>query len=248
MPSPAEEMYAESIISISSRRSASRGVDESPFEDVSDAALDDSPPSGALHTDDESIRGNSETFSPPAGQPSTLQPGLEPDSASISTASSAAVARERDLSPTVEAAFRQPALTSQASFPPPTQSGTTKPAQFKSTRLSVDDFPYTKIKIHGSNIKTNDRGKEVLSFLFMIYPSGDGEPPVNANPLKRNVPPAPQKDSWVIEKLYSEILALDTNLRGKLGKNGGKKLAPLPDGKLFKDHAPAKADARKVRC
>lgn len=116
-----------------------------------------------------------------------------------------------------------------------------KGPQFKSTRLTANDLPYTVVRIQGSNIKTNDRGKEVLSFLFMVHPAGEGE--LSTNPLRRREGPP---DSWLVEKLYSEILALDSKIRPKLGKGYSKKLAPLPDPKLFKDHAPAKADARKV--
>lgn len=116
-----------------------------------------------------------------------------------------------------------------------------KGPQFKSTRLTVNDLPYTVVRIQGSNIKANDRGKEVLSFLFMVHPAGEGE--LSTNPLRRREGPP---DSWLVEKLYSEILALDNKIRPKLGKGYSKKLAPLPDQKLFKDHAPAKADARKT--
>ncbi|KAG9014360.1 hypothetical protein FRB94_012766 [Tulasnella sp. JGI-2019a] len=119
---------------------------------------------------------------------------------------------------------------------------------FKATRLSTSDLPYTKIKIYGSNIKTNDRGKEVLSFLFTVWPAGDGTPPPNANPAVRKSGPSPTgpPEQWQVEKLYSEVLALDASVRGRLGKSGSKKLAPLPDAKLFKDHAPAKVDQRKI--
>lgn len=75
----------------------------------------------------------------------------------------------------------------------------------------------------------------------MVHPAGDGE--LSTNPLRRREG-AP--DSWLVEKLYSEIVALDAKIRPKLGKGYSKKLAPLPDPKLFKDHAPAKADARKT--
>ncbi|KAG8882576.1 hypothetical protein FRB97_008085 [Tulasnella sp. 331] len=119
---------------------------------------------------------------------------------------------------------------------------------FKATRLTPPDLPYTKIKIHGSNIKTNDRGKEVLSFVFTVWPAGDGSPPPNANPAVRKSGPSPTgpPEQWQVEKLYSEILGLDASVRARLGKTGSKRLAPLPDPKLFKDHAPAKVDQRKV--
>jgi RalA-binding protein 1 len=55
------------------------------------------------------------------------------------------------------------------------------------------------------------------------------------------------KEGWKIEKLYSDVLSLDTRVRALAGKSLGKKLSPLPDSKLFKDNAPAKVDLRKVR-
>lgn len=49
-----------------------------------------------------------------------------------------------------------------------------------------------------------------------------------------------------IEKFYSDVLALDNRLRSRCSRATVKKLAPLPENKLFKDHAPAKVDQRKV--
>ncbi len=49
-----------------------------------------------------------------------------------------------------------------------------------------------------------------------------------------------------IEKFYSDVLALDSRLRSLCSRGTLKKLSPLPDNKLFKDHAPAKVDQRKV--
>lgn len=140
--------------------------------------------------------------------------------------------------------------SSQGHLPfPPTNipSGSNSSAKgpvFKATRLTLNDLPYTKVKIHGSNIKTNDRGKEVLSFVYTVYPAGDGTAP--AHPLRKNTATTPP-DSWQVEKLYSEVLGLDASVRTRLGKTGSKRLSPLPDPKLFKDHAPAKVDQRKVR-
>ncbi|KAG8900756.1 hypothetical protein FRB99_005770 [Tulasnella sp. 403] len=192
----------------------------------------------------ESVK--SATTSPRSGME---PPPDSPTGSGLSTGSTNLGYSEGDPSPG-HSASRTP-LSSQASGYGPfgTQGGgTPRPPQFKSTRLTVNDLPYTKVKIHGSNIKTNDRGKEVMSFLFTVFPAGDGDVP--ANPLRRHAngegASSTTPDNWMIEKLYSEIVALDGNIRSKLGKMGGKKLAPLPDGKLFKDHAPAKADARKA--
>ncbi|KAG8991401.1 hypothetical protein FRB90_001358, partial [Tulasnella sp. 427] len=305
MSSPqADDMYDESIISVSSRRNT---VDESPFEDAQDFYQDAETGSDEEYEAQTTatpiaapIRGNSP--SPPPLLPSSSHSSApspsdvlqrpppmsrEPSDRSIPSQGSAPSVSSQPLhtarqavdtdvpdSPSTTAAsnttssyatsstriqppgfaqpspsLAQPQVTlpgqtpgSQASFPPPTNvTQGTKGPQFKSTRLTVNDLPYTVVRIQGSNIKANDRGKEVLSFLFMVYPSGDGE--LSTNPLRRREGPP---DSWLVEKLYSEILALDSKIRPKLGKGYSKKLAPLPDQKLFKDHAPAKADARKA--
>ena len=79
-----------------------------------------------------------------------------------------------------------------------------------------------------SSIRANERGKEVLSFTIIIDP-GNG------------------KQNWKVEKLFSDVLTLDARVRATLGKNSAKKLQTLPEGKLWRDHAPAKVDQRKVR-
>lgn len=301
-----DDMYDESIISVSSRRNT---VDESPFDDAQEIYQDaedgregdfeaqaiatpmaapargatpspppllpsasqgsDPPPTERLRNppppmsrepSDRSIPSQSSVPSQrphPSRQTSDADSDI-PDSPSTTAASMAAGPPSYSTSSTrmqppgltqPSPSLAQPQVTlpgqtpgSNASYPPSnsTPQGPKGP-QFKSTRLTVNDLPYTIVRIQGSNIKANDRGKEVLSFLFMVYPAGDGE--LSTNPLRRREG-AP--DSWLVEKLYSEILALDAKVRPKLGKGYSKKLAPLPDPKLFKDHAPAKADARKV--
>lgn len=50
-----------------------------------------------------------------------------------------------------------------------------------------------------------------------------------------------------MEKMYSDVLSLDQRVRSNVGKGVGRKIANLPEGKLWKDHAPAKVDQRKAR-
>lgn len=76
-------------------------------------------------------------------------------------------------------------------------------------------------------MRPNDRGKEVLSFVVYVDP-GKG------------------KDGWKVEKMYSDVLGLDQRVRSSVAKGVGKKIASLPEGKLWKDHAPAKVDQRKA--
>ena len=99
--------------------------------------------------------------------------------------------------------------------------------KFRALPLLASDLARTVITVSHSSIRANDRGKEVLSFTIVVQPAG--------------------KDAWKVEKLYSDVLTLDARVRAVLGKTLTKKLVSLPEGRLWKDHAPAKVDQRKVR-
>ncbi|PPQ72546.1 hypothetical protein CVT24_004884 [Panaeolus cyanescens] len=101
------------------------------------------------------------------------------------------------------------------------------PASFRALPLLSSDLPHTTITVSHSFVRPNDRGKEVLSFIVFVNP-GNG------------------KDGWKVEKMYSDVLSLDQRVRSTVGKGVGKKIANLPEGKLWKDHAPAKVDQRKA--
>ncbi|THU88684.1 RhoGAP-domain-containing protein [Dendrothele bispora CBS 962.96] len=98
---------------------------------------------------------------------------------------------------------------------------------FRALPLLPTDLPHTKINVSHSFVRPNDRGKEVLSFMVHVFP-GNG------------------KEGWKVEKMYSDVLSLDQRVRNSVGKGIGKKIASLPEGKLWKDHAPAKVDQRKA--
>ena len=100
---------------------------------------------------------------------------------------------------------------------------------FRALPLLSSDLPHTNITVSHSFVRPNDRGKEVLSFIVFVDP-GSG------------------KDGWKVEKMYSDVLGLDQRVRSSVAKGVGKKIANLPEGKLWKDHAPAKVDQRKVGC
>jgi len=100
---------------------------------------------------------------------------------------------------------------------------------FRALPLLSSDLPHTNITVSHSFVRPNDRGKEVLTFIVFVDPG-------NA------------KDGWKVEKMYSDVLGLDQRVRSSVGKGVGKKIANLPEGKLWKDHAPAKVDQRKVSC
>ena len=97
---------------------------------------------------------------------------------------------------------------------------------FRQLPLLVSDFPTTRVQVSHSSIRPNDRGKEVLSFVISVDP-GSG------------------KESWKIEKLYSDFISLDQKIRS-VNRNIAKKMPSLPDSKLWRDHAPAKVDQRKA--
>ncbi|KDR67937.1 hypothetical protein GALMADRAFT_257428 [Galerina marginata CBS 339.88] len=101
------------------------------------------------------------------------------------------------------------------------------PPSFRALPLLSSDLPHTTIVVSHSFVRPNDRGKEVLSFIVSVNP-GNG------------------KEGWKVEKMYSDVLSLDQRVRNSVGKGVVKKIANLPEGKLWKDHAPAKVDQRKA--
>ncbi|TFK51688.1 RhoGAP-domain-containing protein [Heliocybe sulcata] len=100
-------------------------------------------------------------------------------------------------------------------------------ATFRALPLLPHDLPYTRVHVSHSSIKPNERGKEVLSFVISVEPGRGKEP-------------------WKVEKLFSDVLVLDQRVRAGVGKGVTKKIASLPDGKLWRDRAPVKADQRKA--
>ena len=100
-------------------------------------------------------------------------------------------------------------------------------SHFRALPLLSSDLPTTKINVSHSFVRPNDRGKEVLSFVVHVSPGNN-------------------KQRWKVEKMYSDVLNLDQRVRQSVGKGVGKKIANLPEGKLWKDHAPAKVDQRKA--
>jgi RalA-binding protein 1 len=123
---------------------------------------------------------------------------------------------------------QHPPSMSQVPSPSPHSSQASHRPAFQTLSLTAADLARTTIVVSHSSIRPNDRGKDVLSFVIAVDP-GNGRPP------------------WKIEKLYSDVLTLDSRVRAIAGKSLGKKLVSLPEGRLWKDHAPAKVDQRKVR-
>ncbi|UZJ56947.1 hypothetical protein CBS101457_006267 [Exobasidium rhododendri] len=107
-----------------------------------------------------------------------------------------------------------------------------------SPRLDATMLNYLKVAVIGTNLRSNERSKDDFSFVI----SADLKAPPSS--ISRN-----NNGSWRVEKIFTDILALDARLKQKHGKNKvaikGILRAPLPDRSLFKDHAPSKVDKRK---
>ncbi|KAF9425199.1 hypothetical protein BGZ94_007751 [Podila epigama] len=103
-----------------------------------------------------------------------------------------------------------------------------------------DNLEFVSVLVVGSNLSTNDKGKEQLTFIISIgqetqSPTGDSL-----------IPHKEQDELWRVEKQYIEFVNLDSKLRVTQSRNIVNSLPKLPDKSLFTTHAPSKVDARKV--
>ncbi|KAI8389319.1 hypothetical protein BD560DRAFT_419567 [Blakeslea trispora] len=89
------------------------------------------------------------------------------------------------------------------------------------------------VKVVGSNIKPNDKGKEVISFIVSVGHYRDEDP----NQFE---------ERWRVEKLYSDFLGLDAKLKAQRNKAVSVRIGKLPDKALFSNNAPNKVDQRKA--
>ncbi|KAJ6625024.1 hypothetical protein B0H10DRAFT_2005409 [Mycena sp. CBHHK59/15] len=98
-------------------------------------------------------------------------------------------------------ASSDPLISSQSPLQPQRHSpvASTVPASFRALPLLSTDLPHTTVTVSHSFVRPNDRGKEVLS--FVVY------------------------DGWKVEKMYSDVLALDQ-------RGVGKKMVSLPEAKV----------------
>ena len=100
------------------------------------------------------------------------------------------------------------------------------------TPLSAVLLPHTRLMIPTSTVQPNAFGRDVLSFIVSITVR----------------PPNGQESSWNVAKLFSAFVDLDTNIKSRSGK--GRKewksiVAPLPEGRAWKEFAPSKIDQRR---
>ncbi|KAF9927449.1 hypothetical protein FBU30_003248 [Linnemannia zychae] len=103
-----------------------------------------------------------------------------------------------------------------------------------------DNLEFVSVLVVGSNISTNDRGKEQLTFLISIGQEVQGE-------FEDMLPHDEAQELWRVEKQYSDFVNLDSkaSLRVTQSRNIVNALPKLPDKSLFSTHAPSKVDARK---
>ncbi|KAI8369632.1 uncharacterized protein BYT42DRAFT_116801 [Radiomyces spectabilis] len=88
------------------------------------------------------------------------------------------------------------------------------------------------IKVVGSNITVNHKGKEVVAFLLSVR-------------QKKADPAEEPQELWCVQKFYSDFLDLDNQLKVRSRSSAGKP-GKLPDKALFTTYAPNKVDQRKM--
>ncbi|GAA6056564.1 hypothetical protein JCM3770_004364 [Rhodotorula araucariae] len=145
------------------------------------------------------------------------------DDPAVSVSASAPGSRRPSTLSVSAAALQQP-------LPPPPPRTPTPPRVAPS--LSPALVPHTRVRVGSSNIRLNERGKEVVSFVVDVEVDGGEQGGTAAR--------------WRVEKRYSDVLALDAQVKSKSSRHESRSMASLPDKSLFKDHAPHKSDQRKA--
>ncbi|KAF7728433.1 hypothetical protein EC973_006113 [Apophysomyces ossiformis] len=90
-----------------------------------------------------------------------------------------------------------------------------------------------RVKVLGSNIKLNEKGKEVVSFTISV-----------GKILEPSDQDGAMEELWRVEKFHSDILGLDAQLKMR-NRGVSSRLGKLPDKALFSSHAPSKVDVQK---
>lgn len=126
-----------------------------------------------------------------------------------------------------------------SSVPPAPAQRTTTLTTTTVTNFKLDpaNLQHCKIRVGSSQIKVNDRSREVIQFSITV------SLPLNTDASNGQSKGAAQ---WTVEKYYSDVLQLDAAVKSKNGRSVLRKIASVPDKSLFKDHAPSKSDMRKV--
>ena len=212
-------------------------MDDSTTNDDGGTGSENSLSDGELEEDKPSSRSVEDFPMPPTSHPpvdpSVYSQSSAPDQSSthsLYAASGTSTRVDPTASTTSFQSFNSPSNNSQSTprhrQMPSLDSPVSVQPHFRQLPLLVSDFPMTRVQVSHSSIRPNDRGKEVLSFVIIVDP-GSG------------------KESWKIEKSYSDFISLDQKTRSA-NRNLAKKMPSLPDSKLWRDHAPAKVDQRKA--
>ncbi|WWC86689.1 uncharacterized protein L201_001566 [Kwoniella dendrophila CBS 6074] len=126
----------------------------------------------------------------------------------------------------------RPSLEPQVQPEPSTSRPSISENRSPRPRMTPALLSYSRITIPNSTVFPNSSGRDVLCFIVAIT----ARPP-NAQPI-----------TWNVAKLFSAFLDLETNIKAKSGKRTKEwkqMVAPLPEGRAWKDFAPSKIDQRK---
>ncbi|ORX84360.1 RhoGAP-domain-containing protein [Basidiobolus meristosporus CBS 931.73] len=174
---------------------------------------------------------------------SNEQPGVLPELMSsrskIPTPASSQDSLPNSLSdkgkpPTVDSDIISQGRSSQTSLP---ESHTNQPipAPIRSSEspqsCRLNSLIGVDIRVTGSTVQMNSKGKEVLAFLIGV---GKRSGLTKFHEL------------WTVEKYYSDFLALDAKLKRTQPRNIVLRIGKLPDRTLFFTNAPSRVDQRKL--
>ncbi|KAL1923614.1 uncharacterized protein VTP21DRAFT_8594 [Calcarisporiella thermophila] len=105
------------------------------------------------------------------------------------------------------------------------------PATQDEAPISLGGVSGIIVKVIGSTVRINEKGKEVLCFV------------VTVNKLNAA---GKLEELWRVEKLYSDFLALDSKIKRKENKSTPDSAIKLPDKSMFNSNVPSIVDQRKV--
>jgi len=97
-------------------------------------------------------------------------------------------------------------------------------------------------EVVNSSIKSIDRGREAVVFHVRVALSRSMPPDDPRHALIASNAPS----AWIVEKTWNDLQSLDQTVRNKNSRSALRKVPSLPEKHLFKDHAPARVDQRKV--
>ncbi|GJN91954.1 hypothetical protein Rhopal_004982-T1 [Rhodotorula paludigena] len=169
----------------------------------------------------------------PSAPSSRLQQSYGPPDGDVPPTSASQPTSRRPSAINTSALPPTPSLSHPLPPPPaPTPPPTVRPS------LVPAVLPYARVRVGSSNIRLNERNKEVISFLIDVDVTVPPEADVESH--------RGGSAKWRVEKLYSDVLGLDSQVKSKTNRQESRSMASLPDKSLFKDHAPHKSDQRKA--